>query len=97
MLSFVSTTASFVRLAAFAMNHAGLSLAMYMLSDMLRLMPLGGISSAIVLLAGNVLIVALEGLIVFIQTLRLEYYELFSKFFQGGGRAFTPITWKESQ
>ena len=95
LLSFVSNTASFVRLAAFAMNHAGLSLAVYMLSDMVKLIPLGGLSSAIIVFVGNLLIVALEGLIVFIQTLRLEYYEFFSKFFQGGGRAFMPITWKE--
>jgi len=94
MLSFISNTASFVRLAAFAMNHAGLSLAVYMLADMLRAAPLGRISSIIVVLAGNILIVALEGLIVFIQTLRLEYYEFFSKFFKGGGREFTPVTWK---
>ena len=94
MLSFISNTASFVRLAAFAMNHAGLSLAVYMLADMIRAAPLGRISSIIIVLAGNILIVALEGLIVFIQTLRLEYYEFFSKFFQGGGREFTPVTWK---
>ena len=95
MLSFVSNTASFVRLAAFAMNHAGLSLAVYMLSDMVITMPLGGLFSSIIVFVGNLLIVALEGLIVFIQTLRLEYYEFFSKFFHGGGRAFAPITWKE--
>ncbi|MCL1875891.1 MAG: ATPase [Synergistaceae bacterium] len=95
MLSFVSNTASFVRLAAFAMNHAGLSLAVYMLADMVRGAPLGGIYSAIIVIFGNIIIVSLEGLIVFIQTLRLEYYEFFSKFFEGGGRKFAPITWKE--
>ncbi|MCL2146462.1 MAG: ATPase [Synergistaceae bacterium] len=95
MLSFVSNTASFVRLAAFAMNHAGLSLAVYMLADMVKSVPLGGLSSAIIVFVGNLLIVSLEGLIVFIQTLRLEYYEFFSKFYHGGGREFSPVTWKE--
>lgn len=94
MLSFISNTASFVRLAAFAMTHAGLSLAVYMLADVFGAIPLGGILSVIMVIAGNVFIVALEGLIVFIQTLRLEYYEFFSKFFHGGGRMFSPITWK---
>lgn len=96
MLSFVSNTASFVRLAAFAMNHAGLSLAVYMLADMVRATPGGKLTSIIVVLIGNIIIIALEGLIVFIQTLRLEYYEFFSKFFTGGGRPFAPVNWKEN-
>ena len=95
LLSFVSNTASFVRLAAFAMNHAGLSLAVYMLAEMVRTIPLGGVFASIIVVFGNILIVALEGLIVFIQTLRLEYYEFFSKFYQGGGREFSPMTWKD--
>jgi V/A-type H+-transporting ATPase subunit I len=95
MLSFISNTASFVRLAAFAVNHAGLSFAVYTIADMVRTSSLGGFYSAIIIIIGNIIIVALEGLIVFIQTLRLEYYEFFGKFFQGGGRAFTPMSWKE--
>ena len=96
MLSFVSNTASFMRLAAFALNHAGLSMAVFMLGDMAHSLPGGAVARALVLIAGNVLIVALEGLIVFIQTLRLEYYEFFGKFFSGGGRPFTPVTWAPS-
>lgn len=95
MLSFLSNTASFVRLAAFALNHAGLSAAVFMLSDMVHSLPGGAVFRAVVLILGNLIIVGLEGLIVFIQTLRLEYYEFFSKFYQGGGRPFTPVTWKE--
>ncbi|WP_346690869.1 hypothetical protein [uncultured Cloacibacillus sp.] len=48
----------------------------------------------IVLVLGNLIIVGLEGLIVFIQTLRLEYYEFFGKFYKGGGSAFKPVGWK---
>lgn len=96
MLSFLSNTASFVRLAAFALNHAGLSAAVFMLSDMVHRLPGGAIFRAAVLLLGNVVIVGLEGLIVFIQTLRLEYYEFFSKFYQGGGRPFAPVTWNNN-
>ncbi len=93
LLSFLSNTASFVRLAAFAMNHAGLSAAVFMLSDMVRSLPGGPFFQTVILVLGNLVIVGLEGLIVFIQTLRLEYYEFFSKFFQGGGHPFTPVTW----
>lgn len=94
LLSFLSNTASFVRLAAFALNHAGLSAAVFMLSDMVHSLPGGALFRAAVLLAGNAVIVGLEGLIVFIQTLRLEYYEFFSKFYQGGGAPFRPVTWR---
>lgn len=93
LLSFLSNTASFVRLAAFALNHAGLSAAVFMLSDMVHSLPGGPLFRIGVLILGNAVIVGLEGLIVFIQTLRLEYYEFFSKFFRGGGRPFSPVTW----
>jgi V/A-type H+-transporting ATPase subunit I len=45
----------------------------------------------IILVLGNLLILSLEGLIVFIQGLRLQYYEMFSKYFQGGGVPFNPV------
>ena len=42
----------------------------------------------VILILGNILIIGLEGLIVFIQGLRLEYYELFSRYYSGSGREF---------
>ena len=52
---------------------------------------IGGIAGGIsMLIVGNVIVIALEGLIVFIQGLRLVYYELFSKYFVGEGRDFAP-------
>lgn len=95
LMSFVSNTASFVRLAAFALNHVGLSMAVIMLSDMVHKLPGGIVMKGIILLIGNVVIICLEGLIVFIQTLRLEYYEFFSKFYKGGGSAFKPVGWNK--
>lgn len=94
LMSFLSNTASFVRLAAFALNHVGLSLAVIMLSEMVHSLPGGIVMKGIILLIGNMVIICLEGLIVFIQTLRLEYYEFFGKFYKGGGSAFRPIGWK---
>ena len=86
LLSFISNTISFVRLAAFAINHVGLCMAVYILSDMV-----GGAGSIIVDIIGNIIVIALEGLIVSIQVLRLEYYELFSRFYSGDGREYVPI------
>ena len=86
LLSFVSNTISFVRLAAFAINHVGLCMAVYILANML-----GTVGNLAVDVIGNILVIALEGLIVSIQVLRLEYYELFSRFYAGDGREYEPI------
>lgn len=93
LLSFLGNTASFVRLAAFTLNHVGLSLAVFMLGDLVRGLPGGLLLKILIVVVGNLFIVALEGLIVFIQTLRLEYYEFFSKFYHGGGNPFLPVRW----
>ncbi|MCK5812253.1 MAG: V-type ATP synthase subunit I [Clostridiales bacterium] len=84
ILGFLSNTISFVRIGAFALNHAGLSLAVWTLYNMTA--SAGG--KVIVLILGNLLIIGLEGLIVGIQCLRLQYYEMFSRFFSGNGREF---------
>jgi V/A-type H+-transporting ATPase subunit I len=95
MLNFVSNTASFVRLAAFALNHAGLCGAVLMLGQMVENAPGGKLYHAFIMVVGHLVIVGLEGMIVFIQTLRLEYYEFFGKFYRGGGRPFAPVLWKK--
>lgn len=86
LLSFASNTISFVRLSAFAINHVGLSMAFIILSDLSS-----GAGKVAIMIIGNVLIIGLEGLIVGIQGLRLVYYELFSRFYSGDGKPYTPI------
>jgi len=97
LMNYFTNTASFVRLAAFALNHAALSFAVILISSMMERLPGGMILKVIVLVAGNIFIVGLEGLIVFIQVLRLEYYEFFGKFYKGGGNVFKPVTWKKER
>ena len=97
LMNYFTNTASFVRLAAFALNHVALSFAVMAISKMLATIPGGQFWKLLVLLLGNILIVGLEGLIVFIQVLRLEYYEFFSKFYKGGGNVFKPVTWKREK
>jgi len=86
VLSFLSNSISFIRLSAFALNHAGLFMAVFILSEMAE-----GAGSVAAIVIGNILIIGLEGLIVGIQALRLEYYELFSRFFTGDGRPYKPL------
>lgn len=87
LLSIFSSTISFIRVGAFAINHVGLFMAFEALSEMMS----NSVESALVIVIGNVVIIGLEGLIVFIQGLRLEYYELFSKYFDGSGYEYNPI------
>lgn len=51
----------------------------------------GAHENIFVIILGNILVIALEGLLTGIQALRLEYYEMFSRFYEGGGTAFKPI------
>ena len=87
MLSFFSNTISFVRIGAFAVSHAAMMEVVLML---------GGITDGagnpnwIIIVLGNIIVCGLEGLVVGIQVLRLEYYEMFSRFYTGSGREFHP-------
>jgi V/A-type H+-transporting ATPase subunit I len=83
----ISNTLSFLRLAAFSLNHVALSIALFIVANMLH-----STGYWVTVVLGNLFILVLEGAIVAIQTLRLEYYENFSRFFGGDGRAFHPLT-----
>ena len=85
LLSYFSNTLSFVRIGAFAVSHAAMMEVVLMLAG-----AESGNINWIVIVLGNVFVCAMEGLIVGIQVLRLEYYELFSRFYRGTGRAFRP-------
>ncbi len=94
VLLYMANTLSFARLAAFALAHAGLSLAIFEIMDMVQGLPGGPVWAAIVFILGTLVILLLEGLIVAIQSMRLQYYEFFSKFFQGDGRRYEPFSLK---
>lgn len=81
-------TLSFARLGAFSLAHAGLSMALVSLSEI----PDSAAGAVAVLVVGNLVITALEGLVVSIQTTRLVMFEFFRRFFEGTGRRFQPLT-----
>jgi V/A-type H+-transporting ATPase subunit I len=93
LISSLSNTVSYVRVGAFAVAHGGLSAVIFILADLLKgSQGVIGVSTYwIVVALGNLFIVGFEGLIVGIQTMRLEYYEFFSKFFEGGGMSYDPL------
>lgn len=85
LLSYFSNTLSFVRVGAFAISHAAMMEVVMMLAG-----TEAGTANWAVVILGNLFVCGMEGLIVGIQVLRLEYYELFSRFYRGTGRAFKP-------
>jgi V/A-type H+-transporting ATPase subunit I len=91
LFAYFANTISFVRVAAFAAVHAGVFLAMFALADTLADSRFGEPLGIVTLIAGNVVMIFLEGLTVSVQVLRLEYYEFFGKFFRGGGELYRPL------
>lgn len=86
IINTLSSTLSFLRIAAFSLNHVALAAAVFTLAGMMD-----AFGHGVTILLGNIFIIVLEGGIVAIQCLRLEYYEGFSRFFSGKGQRFKPL------
>jgi V/A-type H+/Na+-transporting ATPase subunit I len=89
LLSYITNTMSFLRVGGFVLSHAGMMLVVTSLMDMV-----GGTGSIFVFIFGNIFVMALEGMIVGIQVLRLQFYELFSRYYDGNGVAFQTLNLK---
>lgn len=85
-LSYVTNTMSFLRVGAFVLVHAGMMQVVFVLANMF-----GSTGYIVTVILGNILVCGLEALLVGIQVLRLEYYEMFSRFYLGDGRPFKPV------
>jgi V/A-type H+-transporting ATPase subunit I len=94
---FISNTVSFLRVGAFALSHTVLSLIVFQMANLIGSVPGGIVLKILVIVVGNILIIVLEGLIVSIQVIRLQYYEFFSKFFTDSGVVFHPFEFTKSQ
>lgn len=90
--TYLSNSVSFLRVGAFALAHAVLAFVISMLADMI-----GSPGGIIVTVFGNALVIVLEGMIVAIQVVRLQYYEFFSKFFNETGVEFSPFCFTYKQ
>ncbi len=86
LLEYVTNTVSFLRVGAFVLVHAGMMMVVFVLAD-----TAGPVAYWPVVVFGNAFVMVLEALLVAIQVLRLEYYEMFSRFYSGEGRAFEPV------
>ncbi len=86
VLSYVTNAVSFMRIGIFVISHAAMMGVVFMLA--------GGHENPnmAVVAIGNLLVMALEALLVAIQVLRLNFYEMFGRFYDGDGREFAPAT-----
>jgi V/A-type H+-transporting ATPase subunit I len=93
VLSYLANTISFVRLAAYAMSHAAILMATFAMADTVADVPgVGFVLYVFIAVLGNAIALILEGVVVTVQVLRLEYYEFFGKFFSGSGLPFKPFS-----
>jgi V/A-type H+-transporting ATPase subunit I len=92
---YFSNSVSFLRVGAFALSHAILSFIIFSMANMIGTVPLGSLWSLIIIIFGNALIIVLEGMIVAIQIVRLEYYEFFSKFWTQTGNKYSPFKFRK--
>jgi V/A-type H+-transporting ATPase subunit I len=96
---YISNTVSFLRVGAFALSHAVLSYVVFRFSEELAhsvSSPAGSVSALLIMIFGNLVIILLEGMIVAIQVVRLQYYEFFSKFFTETGVEFSPFRFSDT-
>ena len=91
LLTFVTNSMSYLRVGGFVLSHAGMMLVVMTLVEMT------GKAGVAVLIFGNIFVMVLEGLIVGIQTLRLEYYEIFSRYYDAGGVQFNALSAKVAE
>jgi V/A-type H+-transporting ATPase subunit I len=88
---YLSNTLSFMRVAGLGIAHASLMQAFKELSSLVD-----GFGGVVIFILGNILVIVLEGLSSGIQSLRLNYYEFFSRYFTGKGVAYQPVGLKNS-
>jgi len=88
---YLANTFSFLRVAAFALSHAALCFTVFKIQELVDAVPGGPVWSVAAFVVGTAVIIGLEGLIVAVQVLRLEYYEFFTKFFRGEGLPYKPF------
>ena len=93
--TYISNTVSFLRVGAFALSHAVLSFIVFFFAERVSGITAGTAISIFIFILGNSIIILLEGLIVAIQVVRLQYYEFFNKFFDETGKEFSPFRFRK--
>ena len=92
VLTYFSNTFSYLRVGAFVLVHAGMMMVFSSITSDPK-SPAG----IVVMIFGNIIVIALEGLLTGIQVLRLEFYEMFSRFYEGDGKPFESVGMRKNR
>jgi V/A-type H+-transporting ATPase subunit I len=90
-LTLITNTLSFLRLAAFALAHAALTMALFSLAEMIPPTAVGWAFRAVLLAVGSLGVLVMDVLAVAVQTIRLEFYEGLARYYRGDGQPHQPL------
>ncbi|MCR5093077.1 MAG: V-type ATP synthase subunit I [Lachnospiraceae bacterium] len=91
--SYLSDILSYSRLLALGLATGVISSVFNSMAAMVAGPPvIGPVLFALIVVVGHVLNLAINALGAYVHTNRLEYVEFFGKFYNGGGKPFTPFT-----
>ena len=93
LFRFLANIVSYGRILALALCHAALMEVFILLAFMCAgsIAIIGPVIGVIIFIAGNTVVIVLEAIMAGIHTIRLHFYEWFTKFYDGGGIEFSPF------
>ncbi|MGI6252894.1 MAG: V-type ATP synthase subunit I [Aminivibrio sp.] len=95
--SYLGDVLSYSRLLALGLATSAVGVIINMLAGLAGDIPfVGWILALLLIIGGHVFSVAVNVLGAFVHSLRLQYVEFFSKFYSGGGRVFSPLSYNTS-
>ncbi|MGM0431384.1 MAG: V-type ATP synthase subunit I [Spirochaetota bacterium] len=90
---YLSNTLSFMRIAGLGIAHVSLMTAFFQIAETTG----SQVGAVAVMILGNAIVIVLEGLSAGVQSLRLHYYEFFTKYFCGSGRVYRPVSLRRAE
>ncbi len=90
--SYISDLLSYSRLLALGLTTGVMAQVFNMLATMMGTNVLGIVFMIVIFLIGHLINIGLNALGAYVHTMRLQYVEMFSKFYEGGGKEFTPFS-----
>jgi V/A-type H+-transporting ATPase subunit I len=93
LFRFLANIVSYGRILALALCHAALMEVFILLAFMCwgSIAIIGPVIGIVIFVAGNAVVIVLEAIMAGIHTIRLHFYEWFTKFYDGGGVEFSPF------
>lgn len=89
--SYVSDLLSYSRLLALGLTTGVMAQVFNMLSTLMGTNVFGILFMIVIFVVGHAITIGLNALGSYVHTMRLQYVEMFSKFYEGGGKPFTPF------